>query len=294
MAVSKGFAYPADCEPYLSEATVRAILLKCVSNGCWGKSMTNSQIVRTTWVRRMYVDGSTRQRFQVFLGAITSVTLFLCHPVVAQPIVDWDVSYEHAAPQLSDEPVRIENLGNGRYRAVIDALASDGQDVLVDYEIDDGGNANPPPFQLFINRLVDGLTQDQYLEDDVPLSAIVAMGETPSNRVYSLRVRVSDGLDLYDQTRQFVSPPSDPQMQFFVDVAGDGAFELAGGGQNYIEFNVEPGVGQTVISGFVRHPNGAHADFDELVLLSNSTPELAEARVITVDSEAFEVVLATQ
>ena len=119
------------------------------------------------------------------------------------------------------------------------------------------------------------------------------MGETPSNRVYSLRVRVSDGLDLYDQTRQFVSPPSDPQMQFFVDVAGDGAFELAGGGQNYIEFNVEPGVGQTVISGFVRHPNGAHADFDELVLLSNSTPELAEARVITVDSEAFEVVLAT-
>ena len=115
------------------------------------------------------------------------------------------------------------------------------------------------------------------------------MGQTPSNRVFSLRLRASDGLDVYDVTRQFVSPASDPQLQFFIDVAGDGVFELAGGGQNYIEFTVDPGVGQTVVSGFVRHPDGTHADFDELVTLPNSVPNLEEARIITVDSDTFEV-----
>ena len=104
-----------------------AILRRSVSTGCWGKSMTDSQNVRATWVRQGSSENSIAQGLKFILAILTTTMTLFCPNALAQPNVEWTVSYEHAAPQLDADPIQIENLGNGRYRAVVNALAADGQ-----------------------------------------------------------------------------------------------------------------------------------------------------------------------
>ncbi|MEE2758175.1 MAG: PKD domain-containing protein [Myxococcota bacterium] len=212
-------------------------------------------------------------------------------PAHGQPDVTWTVEYQQSAPVIPAEPITSANLGDGWYRASISASPSLEQLVFVDYVVEPDGQPNPGPFRRIIDRLIQGVSQQQSVLDGAPLSGQVPMGPTPENTLFSVHFELTGGIQ-YDVAREFVAPRFDPALEYFIDVDGDGQYELAGGGQNSIDFHVAAGTEQAIISGFVRHPDGEEAPFSQMVQLDNQVPDFNEARIIAQDDSTFEVVVA--
>ncbi|MBV70676.1 MAG: hypothetical protein CMH52_04935 [Myxococcales bacterium] len=230
------------------------------------------------------------------LGAVLSVLCVLAGPALANEIVTWTVEYQHTAPSMPDGPVDVQNLGDGWYRASVSASPSLEQLVFVDYVI---------PFDSFYyadcGRESFALTgiilfggQEQATTVNNPQDrGRVAIGPVPENTLFEAWLALlRDGCGMGTARRDLLAPPFDPALEYFIDVDGDGQYELAGGGQNAIEFNVPAGTAQAVISGFVRHHDGVEAPFSQMVQLSNQVPDFSEARIIDQDDSSFDVVIA--
>ena len=212
--------------------------------------------------------------------------LGLAQPVMAQDevIVDWDVEYETMAPTL-DSAMVVENLSNGRYRASIEVSVSPQWDVYLDYFI---VSAVPAPVTVQARiphtgaarasgNLFDRLLLDR-LEGDEAFNV-------------NLDILTNDPNISYAQNRGFTAPPADPTLTYFFDVGDDGDFDVAGGGANFVEFEVGPGVNAVEIAGFVRGANGPATAFGGVLALSNAQPTLEQAHLIDVDAAQQSAVL---
>ena len=198
------------------------------------------------------------------------------------PIIDfWQVTYTGRSPTLQGG-VSVENLGNGRYRASIDAIPDTRWDAWLEYQAR----------ELY----GEPLTADADIDGDggreggvggnrgVIGSAIVAAGAEHEATLW-----VSDGDDAVSASRVLRAPPADPTLRYFFDIGGDGRYEVAGGGQNSVEFQVPPGTDEVRITGAVRGADGDPAPFDQVVPLDNRAPAFEVARVIGQDD--FSVVI---
>ena len=201
------------------------------------------------------------------------------------PIIDnWAIRYVGRTPNILG-PLTATNLGNGRYRATLRAAPDPRWDLWVDYQTR----------ELFEEPLTTWLDIDPAGNADVAGEGTVGsvgplLVDPQSNR--TLTFAVWDGDDRVQETREVQTPASDPTIQYFFDVGGDGSFEVAGGGQGVVEFDAEAGAQTQRITGFIRGAGGESVAFDQNVPLVNADPQFEVARILQADQEAFRVIIS--
>ena len=195
------------------------------------------------------------------------------------PIIDaWQVGYTGRTPLVLGG-VRIENLGNGRYRASIDAIPDSRWDARLEYQAHD-----PHGEPITADADIDG---DGAREGAVAGNqGIIGVAIVDAGELHSATLFVSDGDDTVNQTRELRAPPVDPTLRYFFDIGGDGRYEVAGGGLSYVEFQVPPGTAQIRVTGDVRGVGGAPAPFDQVAPLGNRPPAFEVARIVGQDDFA--------
>ncbi len=197
------------------------------------------------------------------------------------PVVDmWDLSFEGMSPIVGD--LSVENRGNGRYRVSLDARPNANVNTWVSWAgRDEGGDELR-------------MTADLDPDGEIDLRADGARGTAgpfpcPGGQAISPDVRLHDDADATrGDEREIQVPAADPTLRFYFDLGDDGAFEVAGGGQSWFEFDAQPGQEQVTVAGYVRGAEGAPTAFEQPVALENADPVFEDARLLSQDG--FDVV----
>ncbi len=199
------------------------------------------------------------------------------------PIIDfWAVQYTGRGPTIQGG-VSVVNLGNGRYRASIDAVPDTRYDAWLEYQGHDP-HGEPVTGAADING-------DGGFTAPVPGNrGTVGPQVVAANAEHRATVRLSDGDDTVSAARDLRAPFADPTLRYFFDVGADGRYEVAGGGANQVEFQVPPGTDAVRIAGMVRGSGGDPALFDQVVQLDNRPPVFEQASV--VGQNDFDVVVS--
>ena len=209
------------------------------------------------------------------------------------PVIDAVESDVFArGPQVDPgQEVEIGNLGNRRYRVVIEARPDPGVDAAVNYrahdkygqditataDLDGDGNAdgdavagNAGRFTMTFNNLPEG------------------------GQNYNARVEVSDGNDSVTKIIRIyvpaISAEAAANMRYNIDVGSDGSFELVNSRSNNVQFRLPAGQNTINISGSVE-ANGQVVPFDlGDVDMPNEAPRFNNPRIVSQDG--FDVVVA--
>ena len=197
------------------------------------------------------------------------------------PVIDdFDVLMTGRAPSING--FSIENLGNGWYRARVDARPSDSWDA---WAIVDGHDPGGDDLVVRADLNNDGEVDDSG-DPGERLGSVVYVG----GRAYTASVVLDDGQRGTDTAELRVqAPAADPTLRYFFDLGANGSFEVAGGGQGFFDFEVEPGTERVRIAGYAEGRDGVRANFDEQAVLRNAPPRFDVARILDVDG--FEVVV---
>ncbi len=199
------------------------------------------------------------------------------------PIIDFfAVSYTGRAPTIQGG-VSVVNLGNGRYRASVSAVPDTRYDAWLEYQGHD-------PYGEPVSATADITGDGAFAGPVAGNRGTVGPQVIAANTNHRATVRLSDGDDTVSAHRDLRSPFADPTLRYFFDVGGDGRYEVAGGGADWVEFQVPPGTDEVRIAGMVRGSGGDPAMFDQVVGLDNRAPVFEQASV--VGQNDFDVVVS--
>jgi len=196
-------------------------------------------------------------------------------------IIEAHIDLEPRAPLMQD--LGATNLGNGWYRAVVDADRDETWDAYMNITAEDPGG---DPLNYEADMDLDGVTD---LEGDTPRIGPFIYNSIQKSLRYEALARVFDDEGLSDEL--IIShevPLRDSVLTYSLDLYGDGDFESVRG-QDHIDFWVEPGVEQVHVAGTIYDSDGPSIDFDRNLLLDNDAPEFEVARIL--DIEEFDVVV---
>ena len=166
------------------------------------------------------------------------------------PTLDqWNVRFLPRPPIVADE-LEIQNLGNRRYRVRVDARPDPGWDAYVDYQTTEEYNE---PVEITADLDGDGIVDLRSNQNDGTLGPHTLV-EGGVNEL--MTVAVSDGEDTVSEQLNVAIPPIPDhvrqEMRFSVDIGDDGAFEMAGSANDWVEFLAPRGASEMRFSGRVR------------------------------------------
>ncbi len=202
-------------------------------------------------------------------------------PNLPPEIIEAHIDLEPRAPLMHD--LGATNLGNGWYRATVDADRDETWNAYMNILAEDPGG---DPLYYEADMDVDGEID---LDGDTPRIGSFIYSSIEKGVRYEARARATDDEGLFDELLiSHEVPLRDAVLTYSLDLYGDGDFESVRG-PDHVDFWVEPGVEQVRIAGIIYDSDGPTTDFDQNLLLGNDAPVFEVARIL--DIEAFEVVV---
>jgi streptogramin lyase len=200
------------------------------------------------------------------------------------------------APNIDERQAPpVENMGNRRYRIVVEAVPDNGVDAVVEFnavekygqditvtaDLDNDGNADGAPIAG-----VGGTASGEFRTTfrDLP----------EGGRTFEGRVTVSDGNDTDTKIVRVYVPAISAEaannIRYTIDVGNDGSYEVVDSRSSSAEFRLPPGTNTVAVSGSVS-ANGQSIPFNlGAVDMPNERPRFNNPRLVS--QEGFDVVVA--
>ena len=203
-------------------------------------------------------------------------------------IRDWDIRIERA-PEVTPQDITVQSLGRRRYRISVQARLEGALRAYVDYDARD-------PFRDALVASADfdgdGVPDHQTEGNEGTIGSHVIPFESIGQRL-EVELNVSDAHNTVSESKSVIIPRIDfggreNDFRFFLDIGGDGAWEVNGARGGVLDFLVPGGLAEVLIVGLVRSISG-ELRFERTIVLPNNNPSLV-SRVVS--QEGFDVVVS--